>query len=290
MIEQTRLGPSGTLVSRLALGTAGFGHWIAESEAASLLHRAVEAGISLIDTAEAYGESEAIIGRALTGNLKKSCLVATKLSIDSIAAAPVATAAIVSQVTGSLRALKRDRIDLLQLHEPAHGGILEHILQVLERLISDGTVARIGLCNHSRLDLQNFLRSAPSRVRSALVSMQNQLSILEPREIKDAVPAAASADLTFLAWSPLGAGMLAHNRRSTSRLWMPWGRDEIEEVRERGAAHQYSARLAKVDPISSALEFVWRSVPGSVAIVGPTTVEQLRGLIGISQMRPNTAV
>jgi aryl-alcohol dehydrogenase-like predicted oxidoreductase len=289
MIEQTPLGCSGMMVSRLALGTAGFGTWISERIALNLVHRAVGAGVSLIDTAEAYGPSEEVIGRALRGGLRDSCVVATKLSIDSVEAAADPASAVMTQAENSLRALRRERIDLLQLHEPAGERLLTQVLRALECLLAAGTVAWIGLCNHSAAEIGSFLDAAPGNLRARLVSVQHHLSLLQPQALEDVVPRAAAAGLTFMGWSPLGAGLLAHGHRKSPRSWMPWNGAETERMRTQACAWRTSAIREGADPVARALCFVWRSVPGSVAIAGPRTVAQLEHLIRIGQLRPSTA-
>ncbi len=290
MIETTSLGSTGAVISRLALGTAGFTEWITDRVAGSLLRHAVERGISLIDTAHAYSGSEDTIGRYISGELRDACIIATKLSLEGLEEVSNVRRVLDAQIRSSLRSLRTNRLDLLQLHEPAVEHIREEIMHVLERRLCDGSVSSIGLCNHTGAQLHEFLRIAPERVRKSLVSMQNHLSLLARSELEDAVPNAAKHGLTFMAWSPLGGGLLAHSRQPTPRSWMPWQGDAIERVLAEADKIFIGACNAGEHRIARALDFVWNAVPGSVAIVGPRTIEQLESIVQICQQRPSAAV
>jgi aryl-alcohol dehydrogenase-like predicted oxidoreductase len=283
MMEAVRLGRSDVVVSRLALGTAGFGSWVEAGQAERLLVHAIEGGVSLIDTAHAYGDSQAIIGAALDRETRAACTIATKFSTDGLGDDDDVASIVERQIADNLRSLRTWRLDLLQLHEEARPGHLDAIVRLLERCVDDGSVALIGLCNYGARALGNFLRLAPAKVTERLVSVQNHFSLLSPGALTEDIPATVSHRLSFMAWSPLGGGLLAHNRRDTTRNWMPWDGRDLHRA--------YDARDALPGSgIAAALDFVWRAAPGSIAIAGPSNVEQLDTLLRVAQRRASTAI
>src|SRR3954467_10224231 len=203
---------AGLRVSAIGLGTWqfgtrewGYGHEYAHEVAPTLVRRAVELGITLIDTAEAYGpgRSEHIIGETLAGleqATRETLVVATKFT-------PLAPAEAIlrHQVRGSARRLGMDSIDLLYAHWPNPFVSARRVMQSVRPLVESGLVARAGVSNYSLGDWQEAERA----LRAPVVANQVQLSLVRPQATRDLVPYAAAMDRLVVAYSPLAQGVLS---------------------------------------------------------------------------------
>jgi myo-inositol catabolism protein IolS len=157
-VRYRTLGKSDLLVSVVAMGCwalAGDATWGPQAEADSVatVHAALDAGVSLFDTAEGYGggDSETMLGRALAGR-RHEAVIATKVSRANLSAAEVQQAC-----ENSLRRLQTDYVDLYQIHWPSRTVPLAETLEALDRLREQGKVRAIGVCNFGVLDLSDLL-------------------------------------------------------------------------------------------------------------------------------------
>jgi aryl-alcohol dehydrogenase-like predicted oxidoreductase len=237
-MEYRMLGSSGAVVSTLALGTMTFGTETDEVGAHAQLDQYLDAGGNLIDTADVYsaGVSEQIIGRWLASRTgaRDEIVLATKgrfamgrgpndlgLSRRHLGAA----------LDASLRRLGVDEIDLYQIHAFDPLTPLDETLRFLDDAVRAGKVRYVGLSNFTGWQLQKAVDLAEFRGLSRPVTLQPQYNMLV-REIEwEIVPAAQSAGLGLLPWSPLGGGWLTGKYRREER---PSGATRLGENPDRG--------------------------------------------------------
>lgn len=293
-MEQRVLGTSGLTVSSLALGTMTFGVETDEAGAGGQLDRFVEAGGTLIDTADVYGagRSEEVIGGWLAARGHHDDLVIATKGRFPMGDGPLDRGAgrrhLQRAVQASLRRLGVDVIDLYQVHGWDQSVPLQETLQTLDDLVRAGTVRYVGVSNYTGWQLQRALRLAEMHEWTAPVSLQPQYNLLA-REIEwELVPQCLEEGIGLLPWSPLGGGWLtgkyrrderptgatrlgedpargveAYDRRNTDRTWTV-----IDHVRAVAEAH--GCTLGQV-----ALAWV-RQRPGVASVIlGARTVEQL---------------
>ena len=199
-------------VSLVGLGCNNFGMRMDLDRTRAVVDAALDAGITLFDTADVYGgtKSEEFLGQAL-GNRRDQVVIATKfgapLGEGKQGAAP---AYVKAACEDSLRRLGTDRIDLYQLHMPDDSVAVEDTLAALSELVDGGKVREIGCSNFDapRLDAA---ASAPTSAHFA--SVQNQLSLLDRRQEADTIAAARRHGLGILPYFPLASGMLTGKYR-----------------------------------------------------------------------------
>lgn len=208
-MEYVRLGREGPKVSAIGLGMwqAGGDAWgtdVRDRDCQAAMERAVELGVNLVDTAEAYGRghSEEVIGRAIKAVGRDRVFLATKVLGDHLHADAIERAC-----RGSARRLGVRMIDLYQIHWPSSWEQvpLKETMGALEKLRREGKIEHIGVSNFASRDLEEA-RACLSR--ADIVSDQLQYNLLH-REIEaDALPYCKREGLGVLAWSPLAKGIL----------------------------------------------------------------------------------
>jgi aryl-alcohol dehydrogenase-like predicted oxidoreductase len=280
-------------VSRLALGTMGWGRDCDEDVAQAQLASFREAGGTLVDTADVYGggESERLLGSLLRGSARSELIIATKAgarSGDGPLTSGTSRRRLLAALEGSLTRLRTDHVDLWQVHTWHAGTPMDETLGALDAAVASGKVRYVGISNYS--GWQTAKAAATQALvpgRSPLVSTQMEYSLLSRGIEREVVPAALDAGLGILPWSPLGRGVLAgtygtsrESAPSGSRAASPnWGRfveqyltDESNRVVE---AVRTAAKGLGVSPVAVALAWV-RDRPGVAApIVGARTAAQL---------------
>jgi diketogulonate reductase-like aldo/keto reductase len=187
-VEEIELGASGERISLIGLGTRHFRGDVAT------LRRAVALGVRFIDTAEVYG-SEEFLGQALEG-VRDRVLVGTKVAWDHLAPAEVRRAA-----EASLKKLRRDCIDLYQIHRPNGRVPLEDTLGAMEDLVDEGKVRLLGVCNFSRPQLERAVRALR---RARIVSNQLPYNPYERVIEREDLPFCRSRGILLIAARPLG--------------------------------------------------------------------------------------
>src|SRR6266487_3590211 len=224
-MDYRTLGRSGCAVSALGLGTMTFGVETDEPGAHAQLDRFAEAGGTLVDTADTYGDgrSEEIIGRWLASRppgVTEPLVLATKGRFgldDSPNGSGLSARHLTRALDASLRWLGVDEIDLYQLHVFDPLTPLEETLRFLDDVVRAGKVRYVGLSNFTGWQLQKAVDIAEFRGLSRPVTLQPQYNMLV-REIEwEIVPAAQSAGLGLLPWSPLGGGWLTGKYRREER-------------------------------------------------------------------------
>jgi len=224
-MHYSNLGRTGLRVSRLSLGAmtfgAGSGVWneiagLDRAQAKNLVAAAVEQGVNLIDTADAYsqGLSEIVVGQVLSDlKLDESrLLVATKVRLRTGPGqndVGLGRSHIVRAVETSLARLGRDHIDLLQLHDRDALVPIEETLRVLDDLVGQGKVRHIGVCNFSAADMERVHGITARTHWTGIASNQIHYS-LAARDIEQEIALVAKANgVSLLVWSPLSGGYLS---------------------------------------------------------------------------------
>ncbi|MGZ4128460.1 MAG: aldo/keto reductase [Actinomycetota bacterium] len=200
-------------VSLCGLGCNNFGGRIDQDRTTAVVNAAIDAGITLFDTADLYGrtKSEAFLGKAL-GARRDRVVIATKFGgpIDDDPSHRGASARWAREaLEGSLRRLGTDRIDLYQLHFPDDSVPIEETLETLDGFVRDGKVREIGNSNFTGAMIEEADDVAAKRGFARFVSAQNLYSLLNREVETDALPAAERRGLAVLPYYPLAAGFLS---------------------------------------------------------------------------------
>ena len=212
-----RMGTSGLVVSTVGLGCNAFGVTTAPDDVPGVVSAALEAGITLLDTADIYGsspgESETLLGAALAGR-RDDVVVATKFGADMRGlygadhGARGSRRYIRRAVEGSLRRLGTDRIDLYQMHMPDWSTPLEETLAALHELVVEGKVLYLGSSNFAAWQVVDADWTARTQRLTPFVSVQDGYSLLDRRVEKEVVPAAERVGAGLLPYFPLASGLL----------------------------------------------------------------------------------
>jgi aryl-alcohol dehydrogenase-like predicted oxidoreductase len=207
------LGRTGIKVSPYALGALMFATTVGNSDPAEstrVIHKALDAGINFVDTADAYGDSEEVVGRALKGR-RDHVVLATKFGRpagDDPNQQGGSRRWIMTAVENSLRRLQTDRIDLYQIHRPDPSADLEETLSALTDLIRTGKVRAIGTSGMPPSDLVEAQWIADRRGLARFRTEQPAYSILNRGIEREVLPLAQRYGLGTLVWGPLGQGLL----------------------------------------------------------------------------------
>jgi aryl-alcohol dehydrogenase-like predicted oxidoreductase len=210
------VGTSGLIVSVAGLGGNNFGRRLDVDATRAVVDAAMDAGITLIDTADSYGtrRSEEFLGEVLAGR-RDQVVLATKFGHRSadLGYGPAAGARggrgyIMRAVEQSLRRLRTDYIDLYQIHTPDPATPIEETLAALTELVARGMVRYLGHSNFSGWQLAEAVGAARQLGTAGFVSAQNHWSLLERGTEAEVVPAARHFGLGVLPYFPLANGLL----------------------------------------------------------------------------------
>jgi len=306
-MDYRMLGGSGCAVSSLCLGTMTFGVETDESGAHAQLDRFLEAGGTMVDTADVYGggKSEEIIGRwfaSRPADLTEPVVLATKGRFSLQAGAPNGAGLSARHLTraldASLRRLGRDSVDLYQVHAYDPLTPLEETLRTLDGFVRAGKIRYWGLSNFTGWQLTKAVHLARALNAAAPVTIQPQYSLLARETEWEIVPAALDAGLGLLPWSPLGGGWLsgkyqrdqrpsgdtrlgddpnrgmeAYDRRGTDRTWQVI--DAVQKV-----ADDRGVSMAEV-----AIAWLTARPAVSATILGARTISQLEANLRAAELR-----
>jgi aryl-alcohol dehydrogenase-like predicted oxidoreductase len=212
-MEFRQLGRSGLRISLIGLGCNNFGERLPLEDARKVVHRALDLGVTLFDTADRYGgpgTSETVLGEIL-GPRRKDIVLATKFGIsldDRTALAGASRRYIMTAVEGSLRRLKTDWIDLYQVHRPDPETPIEETLRALDDLVRDGKVRYTGISNFAGWQAAEAEWTARSIGVERFVSVQDEYSLAFRGHEKELIPAIEAYGLGFLPYRPLASGLL----------------------------------------------------------------------------------
>ncbi|SCE92538.1 Predicted oxidoreductase [Micromonospora coriariae] len=212
-----RLGDSGLVVSVVGIGCNNFGRKLDLDGTRAVVDAALDAGITLFDTADIYGEpqgsSEELLGQALKGR-RDDVVVATKFGMDMNGlngpdfGARGSRRYIARAVEASLRRLGADHIDLYQMHEPDPGTPIDETLAALDDLVRDGKVRYLGNSNFAGWQIADADWVASSNGRARFISAQNHYSLVERSVEAEVIPACERFGLGMLPFFPLANGLL----------------------------------------------------------------------------------
>jgi aryl-alcohol dehydrogenase-like predicted oxidoreductase len=220
-MELRRLGNSGLVVSVVGLGTNNFGSRINLDRTREVIHAALDHGITLFDTADVYGESEAMIGEVLEGN-RDDAILATKFGMKlsdgsgrngADWGARGSRRYVRRAVESSLRRLRTDWIDLFQIHAPDPATPLDETLSALTELVREGKVRYLGHSNYPGWLVVEAEWTACTRGHERFVSAQNEYSWIERGAEAELVPALEQYRLGLLPFYPLAGGLLTGKYR-----------------------------------------------------------------------------
>lgn len=297
------LGRTGVRVSPLTLGAMMFGAWgnPDHDESVRIIHRALDAGINVIDTADVYarGESEEIVGKALQGR-RDEVVLATKfhgsMSDEDPNRQGNSRRWIVRAVEDSLRRLRTDHIDLYQVHRPRPEVDIDDTLGALSDLVHAGKIRYIGTSTFLPSQVVEAQWVARERHRERPVTEQPPYSILAREVERDLLPTAEKHGLGILPWSPLAGGWLSGRYRRDAEPAAVSSRAARQPARHDPTSPENRAKLeavhalqdladqAGVSLIHLALGFVLKHPAVSSAIIGPRTLEQLESQLGADKI------
>jgi aryl-alcohol dehydrogenase-like predicted oxidoreductase len=294
-MEHRPLGRTGVSVSKLCLGAMMFGAWgnTDHDDSIRIIHRALDAGINSIDTADMYsqGESEVIVGKALAGGKRDDVVLATKVwgqMGDDPNRRGVSRRWIMQEVENSLRRLNTDWIDLYQIHRYEPDVDLDETLGALTDLVQQGKVRYIGSSTFPASAIVEARWTARDRRLQRYVTEQPPYSMLARGVEADVLPTCAKYGMGVIPWSPLSGGWLsgrwrkdadspaptsAARQRLTERydLSLPANQRKLEAA----DALAQLAEEADISLIEMAIAFVLNHPAVTAAIIGPRTMEQL---------------
>ena len=216
---------TGVKVSPLCLGAMMFGGWgnPDHDDCIRIIHRALDAGINFIDTADVYtrGESEEIVGKALAGGRRDNVVLATKVHGtmgDDPNEFGNSRRWIIREVENSLRRLRTDWIDLYQIHRPEFDTDLDETLGALTDLVRAGKVRYIGSSTFPASMIVEAQWVAERRGRERFVCEQPPYSILVRGIEQDVLPTTLRHGMGVIPWSPLAGGWLTGRYRKDAEL------------------------------------------------------------------------
>jgi aryl-alcohol dehydrogenase-like predicted oxidoreductase len=303
------LGTTGMTVSSLCLGNMMFGAWgnRDHDDSVRVIHRALDAGINFVDTADVYsaGESEVITGKALQGR-RDEVILATKCHF-SVDAGPTGRPRpntfgnsrrhIVAACEASLDRLGTDYIDLYQIHRPDPATDVDETLGALSDLVHQGKIRAFGSSTfpaHQTVDAQWVARD---RGRERFQCEQPPYSIFVRWVERDLLPTVQRYGMGCIVWSPLNGGWLSGKYRQGQPIDTTTGRAARMPARFDEADPANQRKLALVEELAALadglgmslahLAVAWTLEHPAVtsAIIGPRTMEQLEGLLGADEHR-----
>ncbi len=300
-ISFRRLGRSGLTVSTAGLGCNSFGATLAPADVPAVVHAALDAGITLFDTADVYGgrpgESEELLGAAL-GARRADVVVATKFGMDTRGlngpdwGARGSRRYVRRAVESSLRRLGTDYLDLYQLHAPDPQTPVAETLAALHELVEEGKVRYLGSSNFTGWQIVDADWTARTAGTTPFISAQNGYNLLDRSAEREVLPAAERVGAGILPYFPLASGLLTGKYR----------RDEPAPTGSRLAGRPDRLAVADFDRIEAltALADAWgiglstlalgtlaaHPAVGSV-ISGARTPEQVRANVAAVAWQPS---
>lgn len=222
-MQTRKLGGSGPDVSLVGLGTNNFGGRIDSAAARLVLNRALDLGVTLIDTADMYGNkggSEEILGQLL-GPRRKHIVLATKFGLPMDEAGKLRGASpryVMQAVEASLQRLNTDWIDVYQMHYPDPATPIEETLRALDDLKQAGKIRFVGCSNFSAAQLEEAQSVAAREHLVSFVCCQDEYSLLERELEKDRLPVMRQYGFGLLPYFPLASGLLTGKYRKDAPL------------------------------------------------------------------------
>jgi aryl-alcohol dehydrogenase-like predicted oxidoreductase len=298
-MDHRPLGRTGVTVSQLCLGAMMFGAFgnPDHDESIRIIHRALDAGINFIDTADFYsaGESEEIVGKALAGGRRDDVVLATKVGLpfgEEVNHRGTSRRWITEAVEGSLRRLGTDWIDLYQIHRLDPATDVDETLGVLSDLVHAGKIRSFGASTVPASEIVEAQWIAERRGRERFRTEQPPYSLLTRGIEHDVLPTCLRHGMGVLVYSPLAGGWLSGRYRKGEQISGP-----VAAARQRFAAlydttsPANAAKLEAADALGAladeagmtlvqlAIAFAAHHPGVTSAIVGPRTMEHLESYL-----------
>jgi aryl-alcohol dehydrogenase-like predicted oxidoreductase len=297
-LQYRLLGRTGVKVSPLCLGTLNFGGSTPEDESIRLIHKAMDAGINFIDTANGYnkGESERVVGKALAKGKREKVVLATKVHFptsDDPNDRGNSRRHILKAVEDSLTRLNTDWIDLYQLHRPDFDVPQEETLRAMDDLVRQGKVRYVGTSTFPAWMIAAGLAISEKNRLVRYATEQPPYNLLDRRIENELLPMAQEFGLGIISWSPLAMGMLAGRYKKADQYPKgSRGAKGLTFVTER-ISPQGIEKVALIDQLaeeigipSAQLALLWvKDQPGITApIFGPRTQAHLDTALSVLDM------
>lgn len=299
-MQSRRAGVSGLNLSRLGLGTMTWGRDTDTHEAAEQCRSYIEAGGNFIDTGAVYGDgdSERVIG-GLIGTLfnRDDVVIATKAGVtyrEGVRTIDNSRSSLLLELDKSLQRLGTDYVDLWQIHHWDSQTPIDETLTALDYAFTSGKARYVGISNFSGWQSAYAITQQRSQaLRGVITTVQNEFSLLNRTVEGEVLDAAYELGVGFLAWSPLGRGILTGKYRtgipSDSRAATPHFAAFVQPYLDARSARIVEAVCAAAEglgytPLEVALAWV-RDTPGvTSAIVGARTNAQLKGVLAAEEI------
>src|SRR5579864_3356852 len=285
----TRMGSTGTRVSRLCLGCMSFGggaDWMLDEEASlPIVQKAHEAGINFFDTADIYsrGQSEEILGRGLKtlGVRRDEAVIATKV-FNPMGRGPnrggLSRKHILQSIDASLTRLGLDYVDLYQIHRFDYQTPIEETIEALDDVVKSGKALYIGASSMFAYQFSKYLHRADEMGRTRYAMMQNHYNLLYREEEREMNPLCLEEGVGLIPWSPLAGGVLAGSREAnTTRSQSAMGRDRYRRPADEavlGALKKLAAQRGEA-PAQVAIAWLLSKPAVTAPIVGATRADHL---------------
>jgi aryl-alcohol dehydrogenase-like predicted oxidoreductase len=301
-MEHTRLGATGLEVSRISLGCMSFGvpdrgnhTWTLDEDASRhLLRRALELGVTFLDTANVYsdGTSEEIVGRAVRDFARRDEVVLATKVHGRMRPGPngggLSRKAIMTEIDASLRRLGTDHVDLYQIHRWDPHTPVEETMEALHDVVKAGKARYLGASSMWAWQFAKAQSTAERRGWTPFVSMQDHYNLLYREEEREVLPLCADQGVGVLPWSPLARGRLARawdeatERSATDAfgqtLYVESDRTVVERVAE--VAGELGVSRAQV-----ALAWLLSKPVVTAPIVGATKLSHLEDAVAAVELR-----
>jgi aryl-alcohol dehydrogenase-like predicted oxidoreductase len=299
-MQLRRAGKSGLMLSRVGLGTMTWGRDTDEHEAADQCRAFLDSGGNFIDTAAVYGDgdSERVIG-GLIGTLfnRNEIVIASKAGLSfpsGIRTIDNSRTALIKQLDASLQRLQSDYLDLWQVHTWDVNTPLDDTLSALDYAYTSGKARYVGVSNFSGWQSARAItRQEVIANKAPITTLQNEYSLLNRRVEDDLIDAVSTLDVGFLAWSPLGRGVLTGKYRkgvpSDSRAATPHFSSFVEPYLTEKQSQIVEAVCVAAEglgysPLEVALAWVRDAPSVTSVILGARTGAQLRGALSSEEV------
>jgi NDP-hexose C3-ketoreductase / dTDP-4-oxo-2-deoxy-alpha-D-pentos-2-ene 2,3-reductase len=288
-MDYTQLGRTGLLVSRLCVGSLGFGPETSHADAHAILDRAHEVGINFLDTSDVYGWqhgkdwSEEVIGRwfAKGGSRREKTVIGTKVYqplSDWPNDSRLSALHIRQACDASLKRLQTDHIDLYQMHHIDRNTPWDEIWEAIDVLRTQGKIIYVGSSNFAGWHIAQAQEAAKARHVLGLVSEQSKYNLVKRDIEREVIPAALDYGLGVMPWSPLARGMLGGILAAEQRGGLAGHRVVDQDLEcHRPQIELYEALCREIGSSPAQVALAWLLTrPGVVSpVIGPVSLEQL---------------
>lgn len=288
-MQRRNLGRSGLRVSAVGLGCNNFGGRLDLEATRTVIHKALDVGVTLFDTADVYGDrggSETLMGEVL-GDSRKRIVLATKFGLpmdDSGEMQGGSRRYVFAAIDASLRRLKTDWIDLYQFHRPDPHTPVEETLRALEDLSRAGKIRYYGCSNLPAWEVVEAQWTAKSLGLAGFVSCQDEYSLLMRDADRDLIPAMRQHGLGLLPYFPLASGLLTGKYRRNRPMPKQARLTETQRLADRYLTEKNWAMSEKLidlaeangmSPLDLAIGWLLARDPVASVIAGATKPAQI---------------